>query len=198
MKNKIKKMMLWTIRIAFILAILGDLITFRWLHLFTSSLALLSTYFPTIFSEKKLVYLFSDLQIVMIVFIFSSLYLGELNNFYARFWWWDTMLHTFSGITLGFFAFILIYILNENEKIDVILSSAFIAVFAVSFAVSVGVFWEVFEFAMDSFFAMNMQKSGLVDTMWDLIADCIGAGIAGLYGYLYLKDGFPSFFGEEE
>jgi hypothetical protein len=43
-----------------------------------------------------------------------------------------------------------------------------------------------------------MQKSGLVDTMWDLIADCIGAGIAGLYGYLYLKDGFPSFFGEEE
>jgi hypothetical protein len=191
-------MMLWTIRITFILAILGDLITFRWLHLFTSSLALLSTYFPTIFSEKKLVYLFSDLQIVMIVFIFSSLYLGELNNFYARFWWWDTMLHTFSGITLGFFAFILIYILNENEKIDVILSSAFIAVFAVSFAVSVGVFWEVFEFAMDSFFAMNMQKSGLVDTMWDLIADCIGAGIAGLYGYLYLKDGFPSFFGEEE
>jgi cation diffusion facilitator CzcD-associated flavoprotein CzcO len=26
----------------------------------------------------------------------------------------------------------------------------------------------------------------------------IGTGIAGLYGYLYLKDGFPSFFGEEE
>ncbi|MGM0502422.1 MAG: hypothetical protein ACQERJ_07800 [Bacillota bacterium] len=198
MKTKIKKMILWTIRIAFILAILGDLVTFRWLHLFTSSLALFSTYLPTIFSEKKLAYLLSDLQIVMIVFIFSSLYLGELNNFYARFWWWDTMLHTFSGITLGFFAFILIYILNENEKIDVILSSAFIAVFAVSFAVSVGVFWEIFEFAMDSFFGMNMQKSGLVDTMWDLIADCIGAGIAGLYGYLYLKDGFPSFFGEED
>jgi hypothetical protein len=45
---------------------------------------------------------------------------------------------------------------------------------------------------------MNMQKNSLVDIIWYLIADCIVTGIAGLYGYLYLKDGFPSFFGEEE
>jgi hypothetical protein len=42
---------------------------------------------------------------------------------------------------------------------------------------------------MDSFFSLNMQSSGLVDTMWDLIVDTIGAGVISLLGYFYLKKG---------
>ncbi len=104
------------------------------------------------------------------------------------------MLHTLSGVILGFVGFILIYILNREEDIDVILSPLFIAVFTFTFAVSFGVFWEIFEYAMDTMFGFNMQKSGLVDTMWDLIADCIGGGIASFYGYMYLKNGMKSYF----
>ena len=40
---------------------------------------------------------------------------------------------------------------------------------------------------MDQTFGLNMQKSGLVDTMGDLIVDIIGAGVAGLTGALYLR-----------
>jgi uncharacterized oligopeptide transporter (OPT) family protein len=47
--------------------------------------------------------------------------------------------------------------------------------------------WEIFEFAMDQLFAMNMQKSGLVDTMWDLIVDGIGAGIISILGWWFLQ-----------
>jgi hypothetical protein len=57
-----------------------------------------------------------------------------------------------------------------------------------SCAVAVGVTWEIFEFAADQLFGLNMQKSGLLDTMWDLIFDCIGASIAALAGFLYLKE----------
>ena len=32
-----------------------------------------------------------------------------------------------------------------------------------------------------------MQKSGLMDTMWDLIINGVGALIASLLGFLYLK-----------
>ncbi|MDB4143429.1 hypothetical protein N9733_08195, partial [Akkermansiaceae bacterium] len=32
-----------------------------------------------------------------------------------------------------------------------------------------------------------MQKSGLIDTMWDLIVDCIGAIIGSSAGFLYLE-----------
>lgn len=32
-----------------------------------------------------------------------------------------------------------------------------------------------------------MQKSGLVDTMWDLIVDVIGAGLIAIVGWGYIK-----------
>ena len=45
----------------------------------------------------------------------------------------------------------------------------------------------IFEFGVDQILGFNMQKSGLVDTMWDLIVDSIGAFFASLLGFLYLK-----------
>ncbi len=193
-KIKFKNILIWTFRILLIGGIIGNIITFHWLSLFTSSLALFSTYLPKILSKRELVYIPSDMQIIMITFVFASLYLGEMRNYYYHFWWWDTMLHTFSGALLGFFGFILIYVLNREEDIDVILSPLFIAIFTFTFAVSIGVFWEIFEYAMDTLFGFNMQKSGLVDTMWDLIADCLGGGIAAFYGFKYLKNGMHSYF----
>jgi hypothetical protein len=52
---------------------------------------------------------------------------------------------------------------------------------------SIGALWEIFEFLMDSLFGLNMQKSGLIDTMWDLIVDALGALVISILGYLYLK-----------
>ncbi len=193
-KFKFKIILVWIFRILLIAAIVADIINFHWLNLFNSILALLVTYIPNFLSKKHILYMPSDIQVIIIAFVFASLYLGEMRAFYLRFWWWDTMLHTFSGVILGFVGFILIYFLNHGEDIDLLLSPLFIAIFSFTFAVSFGVIWEVFEFAMDSFLGFNMQKSGLVDTMWDLIADCVGGGIASYFGYNYLKKGLPSYF----
>ena len=47
---------------------------------------------------------------------------------------------------------------------------------------------------MDQFFGTNMQKSGLTDTMWDLIVNSIGALIISILGWGYLrKEGINSF-----
>ena len=51
---------------------------------------------------------------------------------------------------------------------------------------TVGAIWEVFEFMMDTSFGLNMQKSGLNDTMIDLILNAVGGLIASLTGYVYL------------
>jgi len=40
---------------------------------------------------------------------------------------------------------------------------------------------------MDSNFGLNMQKSALRDTMWDLIVDCLGALSVSIGGYFYAK-----------
>mgnify|MGYP001208113832 CR=1 FL=1 len=54
---------------------------------------------------------------------------------------------------------------------------------------TLGVIWEIFEFAADQLLGLNMQKSGIMDTMTDLIVDFIGALIGAIMGYFYLKGG---------
>jgi hypothetical protein len=45
---------------------------------------------------------------------------------------------------------------------------------------------------MDGLFKLNMQKSGLVDTMWDLIVDAAAALIVSLLGYIWMRSGTES------
>lgn len=158
-------------------------------NFFTGILTLFLTFLPYIIARKNHIVLPSGFFIIILLFIFAANYLGELKSYYLKFWWWDLMLHTLSGVILGFTGFLLVYILNKEEKVNVFLSPIFMSAFAFCFAVSIGALWEIFEFSMDSIFGLNMQKSGLVDTMWDLIVDSAGAVVASTYGFLYEKYG---------
>jgi hypothetical protein len=119
------------------------------------------------------------------VFLYASLFLGEVDRFYEKYWWWDIALHGGAALGFGLIGGMIMLVLVKSEKL---LSSAFIAaVFAFSFSVMIGAVWEIFEFGMDRTFGLNMQKSGLVDTMWDLIVDCLGAAAGATAGWAYLK-----------
>src|SRR5690606_11091243 len=115
-----------------------------------------------------------EFEVLALIFIFASLFLGEVRGYYIRYWWWDIALHTASGLLLGIWGFLLVYVLNESQDIEMQMKPRFVALFAFFFAVGCGALWEIFEFAMDQLFGMNMQKpmlndpSGLTDTMWDL------------------------------
>ena len=100
-------------------------------------------------------------MLLTIVFVFASLFLGEVREYYIRFWWWDLALHAGSGFLLGIIGFLLVYVLNETEEIGVHMKPGFVAFFAFLFAVGIGVLWEIFEFCMDIFFNMNMQKESI-------------------------------------
>jgi hypothetical protein len=134
----------------------------------------------------------SEFQILAILFVFASLFLGEVRNYYELIWWWDAGLHASSGLLFGIIGFLLVYVLNENERIDISLRPRFVALFAFVFALAVGTLWEVFEFAMDQTFGLQMQKprpgdpSGLTDTMWDLSFDAIGAVLISAFGWWYM------------
>jgi len=124
-------------------------------------------------------------ELAIILFVYASLFLGEITKFYELFWWWDILLHAISAIAFGYVGFIIIFILNDTKKLNI--TPFWIAIFAFCFAISIGTIWEIFEFSIDQIFNTNMQKSGLIDTMWDLIADTLGALISILGGYAYMK-----------
>ena len=84
--------------------------------------------------------------------------------------------------------------MNELESVELQLRPRFVALFAFTFSIGMGALWEIFEFSMDQLFNLNMQKSGLIDTMWDLIVDTAGALFISLVGWSYLsKAGTNSF-----
>ena len=154
---------------------------------------------PAIFRERIPVKVPYEFQLVILIFVFATLFLGEVRDYYARFWWWDIVLHTASGFLLGIFGFLLVYVMNENRRVNMSLRPRFVALFAFLFAVAMGAIWEIFEFTMDQVFGTDMQKpmlgdpSGLTDTMWDLIVDTAGAAAITLLGWSAMRKERQSF-----
>lgn len=165
----------------------------RWLSAFLATLIIATLLSPVIFRHKMDVEIPAEFHITAIVFIFASLYLGEIQSFYHRFWWWDIALHTSAGLLMGIVGFFLVYLLNESKRVEMHMTLFFISLFACLFAIAIGTFWEIFEFSMDRLFGSNMQKpmlgdpSGLTDTMWDMIVNAIGALIISSMGWWYMK-----------
>ncbi|MHB0958670.1 MAG: hypothetical protein ACYC0X_16020 [Pirellulaceae bacterium] len=165
----------------------------QWLNTVVIAGIFFLTIVPTLLSRRWDIFIPPEFELLTIAFIFAALFLGETRDYYSRYWWWDIALHTTSGGLLGILGLLLVYVLNETPRLDLHMRPGFIAFFAFCFAVTVGALWEIFEFAMDSFFGMNMQKpmfkdpTGLTDTMWDLIVDTLGALVVSALGYLYMK-----------
>ncbi|MGM0438836.1 MAG: hypothetical protein ACQEP3_00150 [Patescibacteria group bacterium] len=173
----------------------------NWLNLFSIGLTLLFFAVIEVVQDKYDFRLPGELKLIILLLIYTGIFLGGMRDLYNRFWWFDSFLHTISGVGLGFLGFLIPYSLYKTDKLDS--SPLFIALFGFSFAVSLGVLWEIFEFGMDHFFQMNMQNAenleliygyfdtrlGVIDTMHDLILDSLGALVASVVGYIYLKKG---------
>jgi hypothetical protein len=152
-----------------------------------SLIIMFASFLPVIMARHFQLKIPLEFDTIAVIFIYMSLFLGEVQGFYGRFWWWDLVLHASSGLLLGITGFLLVYLLNQDKNANVHLKPGFIALFAFMFAQGLGSLWEIFEFLMDFFFGLNMQKSGLVDTMADLIINAVAASTIALLGYGYLK-----------
>lgn len=179
-----------TLLIGVILAVMQG----RWLAAIATTGIIVVTFLPLILGRRFAVRIPPEFEVLAVVFVYASLFLGEVRGYYVRYWWWDGVLHAGSGFLLGILGFLLVYVLNERDDVDLHMQPRFVALFAFMFAVGMGAIWEIFEFVMDQSFGLNMQKSGLIDTMWDLIIDTVGAMFISLIGWSYLsKAGSSSF-----
>jgi hypothetical protein len=190
--EKINLVVMTFLRLTLLFAIVGSIFAMRWTVVFVSLVTLMLTFLPRVFEKRYKIDIPIELEIVTVLFIYSTLYLGEVGGYYERFWWWDIVLHAGSAMAIGFIGFMILFILYKGEKIKA--SPITIAIFSFFFALGIGALWEIFEFGMDQIFGLNMQKSGLIDTMWDLIVDSGGALIASVAGYFYIKGKGFSFF----
>ena len=130
-----------------------------------------------------------ELELWYVAFMFGSLFLGGLLDFYSM-WTWDILMHfsSMAGITLG--AYLIGYVWWQQSRLHVPL--IVIPLSAFMFATTVGVVWEIFEFAADAwvgpYLDFQLQASNL-DTMFDFVFNSLGAGLMCVVAYLHIKSG---------
>lgn len=186
----------FVIQIALVVSLVFFAIRSNWENVFLTILVIGLTLIPTFLRREYKIVIPPEFQLIVVAFVFLSLFLGSARDFYYRFWWWDLVLHTSSGFLLGIVGFLVIFLLNQTNRIPRGLHPAFVCFFGVTFAVFMGVLWETVEFTVDRIWPkVNMQsvETGVVDTMQDLIVDMAGAIVVAVMAWVYTKTGRYSF-----
>lgn len=186
-------------------------------NVLTCALTLVLFLLPSFLERSMRIDLPDTMEIIILLFIFSTEILGEVSAWYVRVHGWDTVMHTLNGFLCAAIGFCIVGVLNRSSRVDIKLSPAYLALAAFCFSMTIGVLWEFFEFAMDWFFHTDMQKDTVIHAIYSVALDPAGGnkvaavtGIGdvivngaslGLGGYLdigiidTMKDLFVNFIG---
>ncbi len=155
-------------------------------NVFLCGITLVLLLMPSFVQLEFRVELPRTLEIIILLFIFSAEILGEIGEFYIKIPGWDTMLHTMNGLLAAAVGFSMIDLLNRSKRYSFQLSPLFLTMVAFCFSMTIGVLWEFFEFGMDRFLHMDMQKDTVVHTIRSVMLDPQGRNVP------YVIDGIDS------
>ena len=174
-KNRTKIQMVLTLIVVF--SVIRQFFLGNYHNMFLGILTLILFMVPQFLDKKLSVTIPVGLETVILIFIFSAEILGEINAFYVKIPIWDTILHTTNGFLMAAIGFALIDLFNRSEKFSIKMSPYFVAFFAFCFSMTVGVMWEFFEFSMDQFFGLDMQKDWIVTAINSVKLNPTGANV---------------------
>lgn len=176
MKNQNNKL---AIGIAIIFEIISlvnvifNIISKQWFNLYLLFLLIICITLPfmiTHIANRKNLILPSSFQLISLLFIIAAQYLGEFQRFYTIFPWWDLFLHgVFGGYTVIIGFHLIQGVIEKKRDISKRKFTIFTVIFAFCFSITLGTFWEIFEFLGDYFFNLDMTSGSLEDTATDLI-----------------------------
>lgn len=134
-------------------------------HMMLCVLTLVLLLVPSLIEHTLDIELPDLLESIILLFIFAAEILGEIDAFYIRIPFWDTILHTTWGFLFAGIGFALFDILNRSDSSKIKLTPLYMAVSAAAFSMCIGACWEIFEYLADSFIGVDMQKDTLVQTI---------------------------------
>ena len=174
-KNRTKIQMVLTLIVVF--SVIRQFFLGNYHNMFLGILTLILFMVPQFLDKKLSVTIPVGLETVILIFIFSAEILGEINAFYVKIPIWDSILHTTNGFLMAAIGFALIDLFNRSEKFSIKMSPYFVAFFAFCFSMTVGVLWEFFEFSMDQFLGLDMQKDWIVTAINSVKLNPTGANV---------------------
>lgn len=170
-KNKASFMVYTALRMIVLIIMILQIFNHNFEHVFLCLLTLFLMVLPSIVQLTFHVEFPSLLEIIIFCFIFAAEILGEMSSFYIYIPYWDTILHTLSGFLCAAIGFSLVDIMNQTERINVKLSPLYLSIVAFCFSMTIGVMWEFFEFGMDIFMGLDMQKDTIIHSIGSVALD---------------------------
>lgn len=160
-----------TLRLLVILMMILQIFNRNYEKVFLCVLTLVLLLIPSLIQINLKIELPTALEITILVFVFAAKILGEIRSYYIKFPFWDTVLHTINGFLMAAIGFALVDILNRSKKFSIQLSPVFLAIVAFCFSMTIGVIWEFFEYGMDQFFGLDMQKDTVIQGFSSVLLD---------------------------
>lgn len=170
-EHKISATVYFSLRLLVIITMILQLFNHNYENVFLCILTLILMIIPSFIQVNFKIELPTTLEVIILLFIFSAEILGEIQSFYILFPMWDTILHTLNGFLAAAIGFSLVDLMNKSDKIKFHLSPLFMAIVAFSFSMTIGVVWEIFEFSMDTFAGLDMQKDTIVNHITSVVLD---------------------------
>lgn len=162
------------LRLLVIVIMIAQFFNKNYENVFLCILTLILFTLPAFFEINFKVELPDAMEVVILLFIFSAEILGEIQEFYIIFPFWDDMLHTINGFLAAAIGFSMIDFFNRSKRLTFHLSPFFVAMFAFCFSMTIGVLWEFFEFFMDTVFRFDMQKDTILTSISTVMLDPAG------------------------
>lgn len=143
-------------------------------NVFYCGLTLVLLIVPSFLQVEFKIELPTTLEIIILVFIFAAEILGEIGSYYIKYPYWDTVLHTMNGFLAAAIGFSLVDLLNREHVQSFRLSPLYMSIVAFCFSMTIGVLWEFFEFGMDTFLQIDMQKDTVIHAINTVSLDPAG------------------------
>lgn len=170
-EHKASAFVYFLLRFLVIVTMIFQILNQNYENVFLCLLTLLLMIVPSFIQVEFKIELPSTLEIIILLFIFSAEILGEIQSFYILFPMWDTLLHTLNGFLAAAIGFSLVDLMNQDERLKFKLSPLFMAIVAFCFSMTIGVVWEMFEYSMDTFAGLDMQKDTIIQTITSVTLD---------------------------
>lgn len=150
------------------------------------ALFLFAVWAPVIINRIFKINFSLPLVIAYDTFLVMGVLVGTLWEVYKMSLVFDKIVHFSSGILIALFAYELFTAGNKRK-----LSPVWTFALVFSMTMMIGGVWEIWEFTFDVLFEQNSQSwmgfvghEVLLDTMLDMICDCAGGILGGLYAAL--------------
>ncbi len=153
--------------------------------------ALTLTFLPTIIKRKWEFYFPSLFEILILIFIYLSVFPEIMNPLIQEYWWGEFILNALSTAVIGAIAFSVVYLLFWEKRSHTVMTPAIIAVFSFCLSFTIAAVMEIFIFALMHLFGFNAQRYDMGLTapylISNLFIDLLISFLIAIAGFVYIR-----------